>query len=261
MPSISINTVFNINLEFEIAAFHKRLFAWFIDFGLLICYLYSMKYLFYGWMGISMDDNLGIDILLISLPMLLYPLIAEVTMNGQSVGKKIMNIRVVSLHGGEPGLGQYILRWITRFFEWPFLFGYIAYSPVNLFQYIILTCIFGIAVVVAISVTKFRQRIGDIAAGTVLVDTKTNFSVEDTIFQDVSAADYKVMFPEVMRLSDSDINTVKTVLNRVTKSKNEELSYRVEMKVKEVLKIESHLTSVNFLEKLLADYNYLATKE
>ena len=66
MPSISINTVFNIQLEFEIAAFHKRLFAWFIDFALLICYLYSMKYLFYGWMGISMKDNLGVDILLIS---------------------------------------------------------------------------------------------------------------------------------------------------------------------------------------------------
>ena len=44
MPIIQIATAFNIDLEFEIAEFHKRLFAYIIDFIILIIFLYSMNY-------------------------------------------------------------------------------------------------------------------------------------------------------------------------------------------------------------------------
>jgi hypothetical protein len=64
-----------------------------------------------------------------------------------------------------------------------------------------------------------------------------------------------------MRLSDNDINTIKTVVTQTKKRKNEELCARVEFKIKSVLQIESDLPSLPFLEKLLEDYNYLATRE
>lgn len=261
MAIIQIDTVFNIDLEFEIAPFHKRLFAYIIDFFLLVIYLFSIKYLLYAGMGISLKDNMGVDILLISLPMLLYSLLTELLMNGQTIGKKLMAVRVISLDGGEPTLGQYILRWITKFFEWPFLFGYIFFSAASLMVYIIITGFLGIGVIIIIAVSRKSQRLGDIAAGTVLVDTKTNMSVNDTVFMEVNDSNYKVSFPEVMRLSDNDINTIKSVLTQDRKRNNHEVSTRVEYKIKEVLKIESGLSSVDFLEKLLEDYNYLATKE
>ena len=261
MAIIKIDTVFNIDLEFEIAPFHKRLFAYIIDFFLLVIYLFSIKYLLYAGMGISLKDNMGVDILLISLPMLLYSLLTELLMNGQTIGKKLMAVRVISLDGGEPTLGQYILRWITKFFEWPFLFGYIFFSAASLIIYIIITGFLGIGVIIIIAVSRKSQRLGDIAAGTVLVDTKTNMSVNDTVFMEVNDSNYKVSFPEVMRLSDNDINTIKSVLTQDRKRNNHEVSTRVEYKIKEVLKIESGLSSVDFLEKLLEDYNYLATKE
>ncbi len=261
MAIIQIDTVFNIDLEFEIAPFHKRLFAYIIDFFLLVIYLFSIKYLLYAGMGISLKDNMGVDILLISLPMLLYSLLTELLMNGQTIGKKLMAVRVISLDGGEPTLGQYILRWITKFFEWPFLFGYIFFSAASLMVYIIITGFLGIGVIIIIAVSRKSQRLGDIAAGTVLVDTKTNMSVNDTVFMEVNDSNYKVSFPEVMRLSDNDINTIKSVLTQDRKRNNHEVSTRVEYKIKEVLKIESSLSPVDFLEKLLEDYNYLATKE
>lgn len=261
MAIIQIDTVFNIDLEFEIAPFHKRLFAYIIDFFLLVIYLFSIKYLLYAGMGISLKDNMGVDILLISLPMLLYSLLTELLMNGQTIGKKLMAVRVISLDGGEPTLGQYILRWITKFFEWPFLFGYIFFSAASLMVYIIITGFLGIGVIIIIAVSRKSQRLGDIAAGTVLVDTKTNMSVNDTVFMEVNDSNYKVSFPEVMRLSDNDINTIKSVLTQDRKRNNHEVSTRVEYKIKEVLKIESGLSPVDFLEKLLEDYNYLATKE
>jgi uncharacterized RDD family membrane protein YckC len=261
MAIIRISTVFNIDLAFEIAPFHKRLLAYIIDFLLLLLYLFSMKYFLYAGFNISMERNMGIDIILVSLPMLFYSLLAELWMNGQTLGKRLMNIRVLSLDGGEPTPGQFILRWITKVFEWPFLFGYIFFSFSALVYYVFITGFFGIVVVIIIMISAKNQRLGDIAAGTVVVNTKTSMSVDDTVFMDVARPDYKVMFTEVMRLTDNDINTIKRVITQTRKRNNYDLAHRVAFKIKEVLNINSSLDVGDFLEKLLEDYNYLATKE
>lgn len=261
MTNVQINTAFNVGLDFEIAAFHKRLLAYLIDFTLMAIYLISLKYLLYDSLGLDKETSIGFDIIVISLPMLFYSLLTELLLNGQTIGKKLMQIRVISLEGGEPTLGQFILRWITKFFEWPFLFGYIYASSLALITYAFYTGFFGLAVLLAILVTKKSQRLGDIAAGTVVVDAKSYMTVNDTIFIAVNNTNYKVTFPEVMRLSDNDINTIKTVLTQARKNHNHDICMRIEYKIKEVLKIESRLSSIDFLEKLLEDYNYLATKE
>ncbi len=261
MGIIQIGTAFNIDLEFEIAEFHKRLLAYIIDFVMLIIFLFSMKYVMYNEFVLNWDESVGMDILIISLPMLLYSLLTELWFNGQTLGKKIMAIRVISLEGGEPTFGQFILRWVTRFFEWPFFFGYIAFSTASVMVYIFVTGMLGIAVVIIISVTNKNQRLGDMIAGTVVVNTKSALTLADTVFMQIDKTDYKVMFPQVMRLSDRDINTIKGVLIQAGKRNNYDMCHRVSMKIKEVLQIQSDMHVDQFLEKLLADYNYLATKE
>ena len=57
MGIIQIGTAFNIDLEFEIAEFHKRLLAYIIDFGLLLCYLVSMKYVLYNEFLLNFDAS------------------------------------------------------------------------------------------------------------------------------------------------------------------------------------------------------------
>ena len=261
MPTVQIDTAFNVALDFEIAPFHKRLLAYFIDFALLAVYMFFMKYMLYDVFNLDMTDSVGLDILIVTVPMFLYSLLTETLLNGQTIGKKLMQIRVVSLEGGEPTAGQFLLRWITKFYEWPFLFGYVYASSISLFQYMFATGFLGIAVVIAILVTKKSQRLGDVAAGTVVVDARTGLTINDTIFVDVKSANYVVTFPEVMRLSDNDINTIKSVLTQAHKNHNHDICMRVEYKIKDVLKISSNLSSIDFLEKLLEDYNYLATKE
>jgi len=264
MPLIQIETPFNIELEFEIAEAHKRLFAYLIDFSILLLFFMSMKYFYYGGFNLtsteSLESHVGLDILTISIPMLLYSLVCDVMMHGQTIGKKILNIRVISLDGGEPSLSQYTIRWMFKVFEWPFFFGYTFFSLQNIMAYIIIMGFWGVVVLIFIAVSKKNQRLGDMAANTVVVNTQSPFSVNDTVYMQINDINYIVTFPEVLKLSDRDINTIKNVVSLYHKEYNTEICDRLALKVQEVLEIHSNMYSINFLETLLADYNYLANK-
>ena len=147
-----------------------------------------------------------------------------------------------------------------KVFEWPFLFGTVLYRSELLSSYILTTCFLGVVVVIIISATKLNQRLGDLAANTVVVNAISPFSVNDTIFINVNNPNYKVMFPEVLRLSDRDISTIKNVLDEFYSNHSTDTIPRVSNKVKEVLNIQTDLFPTDFLEKLLKDYNYLASK-
>jgi len=258
MPVIKIATPFNIDIEFELAEFHKRLLAYIIDFFLLIIYMLSMLYLWFGGFKVG-EGGIGFVILVVLIPMLFYTMAAELLMGGQTIGKKILKIKVVSLDGGEPSMGQVMLRWFMRFYEWGFIiFSLFWFNPFMGIGFLLMGSVTSIIIMVS---SKRGQRLGDIVAGTVVVNTKTSLSVHDTIFMNVTQPDYKVSFPEVMRLSDRDINTVKNVLMQAKRSNNYDMCNRVAFKVQEVLKIPSDMYAMDFLEKIMADYNYLATRE
>jgi uncharacterized RDD family membrane protein YckC len=258
MPAIQINTPFNLALDFEVAALHKRIFAYLSDLIILVVYSWGMRKFLYEILKIE-NNWYGIDILLVSVPMLLYPFICEVTMHGQSLGKKLLGIRVMSLEGGEPTVSQYLLRWATRFFEWPLVFGFILPGFLIVFQLFVVG-FFGIFVVVIVAISKANQRLGDLGAGTVVVDTKIKTHLHETIFLDISHKDYVVQFPEVMKLTDRDINTIKSILDVAVRKDDPKLANSAAEKIKNHLKIQTNLSPFEFLEKVLMDYNYISTK-
>ncbi len=261
MSIIQIATPFNIDIEFEQSEFHKRLLAYLIDFTLIYIYYKIMVSLFVNGLRAG-DGEIGFALIMIVLPMLLYSLLTELLFNGQTIGKKILKIKVVSLDGGEPTLGQYLLRAFTRFYEWGAIILIIFWrNPGSIIAGLMVLVIGGITCIIFIAVTKKNQRLGDLVAGTVVVNTKTKLTIDDTIFMEVNMADYKVTFSDVMRLSDRDINTIKGVTTQARKSGNYEMCNRVAMKVKDVLKIQTDMYPDQFLDKLLEDYNYLATRE
>ncbi|MBC7688169.1 MAG: RDD family protein [Aquabacterium sp.] len=258
MSEIQISTPFNIDIEFEIAAFHKRLFAYFIDLIILVMYMLSMLYLLYGGFKVG-EGSYGFVLIVLVLPMLFYTLLTELRMNGQTIGKKIFKIKVVSLDGGEPTLGQYALRWFMRFYEWAFIIFFLFWG--NGGYGIMLLVTGGITSIIVISLSAKSQRLGDLVANTVVVETASTLSVHDTIFMLVTKTDYHVKFPEVMRLSDRDINTIKNVLNQSKRTNTYEMCNRIAAKVQDVLKVPTDMYALDFLEKIMEDYNYLSTKE
>ncbi|MEO7310840.1 MAG: RDD family protein [Chitinophagaceae bacterium] len=267
MSTVAISTPFNISLDFEIAEFHKRLGAYFIDLVIQVVYMIAIQYLFIELFQYDKTGYGGVYVFFVAIPVLLYHLVMEVFNNGQSIGKMAMGIRVMSLEGGEPNIGQYLMRWIFRAFEWVPVLWFFRYGSDRYDVYMVplvqafYTGIMGLVVVLTIAINKRSQRLGDMAAGTTVVNTRVKLGLTDTIFKEVAVKDYKVSFPDVMRLSDRDINAIKAVLNQSRKSGRYDTAHRVSYKVKEVLKIDSNLEVTDFLEKLLEDYNYLATKE
>jgi uncharacterized RDD family membrane protein YckC len=260
MSNVQISTPFNISLDFEIAPFYKRLLAYFIDLTILVLYSTFMKQFLYDGLRLEGEFAMGIDILAVSLPLLLYHLICEIVFHGQSIGKRAMGIRVMSVDGGDPGISQYLLRWFFRVWEWPLVFSFV-YPGFFIIYQLIVVGFFGVIVVIIIAVTAKNQRLGDLAANTAIVNTKINSSIHDTVFMEITQKDYEVKFPMVLKLSDRDINTIKAVLEQTFKSNKYETAHRIAARIKNVLQIESDMEVDIFLERLIADYNYLATKE
>ncbi len=260
MSTVQISTPFNIALDFDIAPFHKRLLAYVIDIIILVLYSLLARYFLYTLLHLKGEYVTGVDIVVVSVPMLLYHLLCEMIFHGQSLGKKALDIRVMSLDGGDPTLSQYLLRWFFRVWEWPLVFSFVWPDFFVLFQ-LFYVGLFGIIVVIIIAVTQKNQRLGDLAANTTVVNTKINSSIHDTVFMEITQKDYEVKFPQVLKLSDRDINTIKTVLNQSYKSNQYETAHRIAGRIKQVLAVETDMEVDIFLEQLIADYNFLATKE
>lgn len=255
MSSVKLDTGFNIEIEFNTAPFHKRLMAWIID--LLICWLIvrALGYLtdtpsFFVWTNVW-----EIKGLLLSLPLLFYHLFCEVATNGRSVGKIAMNCKVISADGGQPSLGQYLIRWVFRLIDFPYWIAFAVMLGVMPWW----TMPLSFAGLACVIMTPHSQRIGDIVAGTLLIDLRKNTSWQDTVFTELEES-YQPRYPQVMQLSDRDINTLKTIITTVKKNDDHQLALRISDRIKSKTKMESDESPLDFLETLLKDYNYYSTR-
>lgn len=248
MLLVKLDTGFNIEVEFAISPFHKRLFAWLIDVA--ACWLYmlivtAVVYIPHNWSWQSV---------VIGLPILFYFLVSEITMNGQSLGKLALGIKIITEEGGQPSLGQYLIRWVFRLIDFPYWVFYAALT--GYLPFWTLPLVFG--GLICIIITPKSQRIGDLLAGTILIDLKNRTSWQDTVFTEVEAT-YQPRYPQVMQLSDRDINTLKSIIETVRRRNDYNLSMKIADRIKAKLKLESNQDSYEFLQTLLKDYNYYST--
>jgi len=252
MLIVKLDTGFNIEVDFPISPFHRRLFAWIIDLVVMFAYSWTMsrlidfvfKWKYPQWLPIF-----------VGLPVLFYHLAFEVLCNGQSIGKMAMSIKVISEEGGQPSLSQYLIRWVFRLADLPaWILATIVAGELPWWCSLLVFSGLG-----AVIFTKKSQRIGDLVAGTIIIDTKTQTSWQDTVFTELES-DYHPSFPAVMKLSDKDINTLKSIIDTVRKKSDYELGFRIAERIKTKLQIRTDKPSLEFLETLLKDYNYYSTK-
>ena len=231
MPRISIETTQNVQVDYVLAGIGSRIQAFFIDLLIIAAYGIILLLIF-SQIGITPPTAV---IVILSLPPFLYHLLCEIFLDGQSLGKRQMNIKVVKLDGSAPGVGAYLLRWLLRLIDINLMTGAIA--------------------VLSIAISRNDQRLGDLAAGTTVVKQKAGqplsvFSLED---------DHQPVFPEVVHLQDKDIDIIMRVIHTYRESGQTLPLTATAHKIQDMLNIQSDLRPLQFLYTVVKDYKHLTS--
>ncbi|MFC4739759.1 RDD family protein [Flavobacterium ponti] len=241
MSQLSITTTQNVTINFTAASVGSRIAGQLLDILVLIAYSVVMYYI----IDISgLDKNFGsmdgwsvsaIMIMLFS-PVIFYTLLLESLWEGQTIGKKIMKMKVIKIDGYQAGFGDYLIRWLFRLIE--VLIGN------------------GVIGLLAIIFNKKNQRIGDIAAGTAVITLKNNININHTILEDLNQ-DYVPTYPLVIKLSDNDARIIKETFEVAVKTRDFGTLIKLREKIISVTGIKNQLgNDQDFIRTLLKDYNY-----
>lgn len=241
MDTINITTSQNIDLEYELASVGERITGYIIDWLVIIAYcIIIFATIGFGSAGGFFNGYAWI-VIIVFIPPFFYHLLSEILLNGQSIGKKVMGIKVISLTGAQPSIGQYLIRWLFRILDFSVAGGLIA--------------------LLLVIVTQKKQRLGDVVAGTTLVKTRPRTEFTDTLYEDTNDGDYHVTYPEVINLKDSDIELLREVLLNVNRTGNTLLALQAQHKVEQRLHIMSRSPeSETFLKVIIADYNHVTSR-
>lgn len=236
MDAIRIDTAQNVGVDYEVASLGDRGLAWFFDGLILAGYILGVM-LIAQLVDMDTWNMPGWFIMLVlGLPYLLYDLICEVTMNGQSIGKRARKIKVARLDGGRPGLGQYIMRQVLR--------------PIDGFSYL------GALVIL---INGRGQRLGDLAAGTCVVSTRKRTSLDDTLLVEVEQG-HVPLYPEAVRLTDGQAQLIKEVLYKNRGDNRALILLQASEKVQALLNVRTDQRPQDFLLRVLKDYVHLTGK-
>ncbi|MFC4720994.1 RDD family protein [Geojedonia litorea] len=233
MSELQINTTQNVKINFEAAGVGERLLAFILDTCIKIGYLIIAGNVFGAFENMDEWSQIGINTIL-SFPVIFYTLVLESLLEGQTIGKKAMKIRVVKIDGYQASLADYLVRWFFRIVD---------------------IYIFGIGFFV-IMFNKRSQRFGDMAAGTAVISIKDKVTINHTILEDLRE-DYKPTYPNVIRLSDNDARIIKDTFTIAKESKDYQTLIKLRTKIVEVTEIKKASSSdIQFIDTVLKDYNY-----
>ena len=259
MTIVTVNTPFNIDLEFKVASFFKRVAAWVVDMLIITAYFFVMAQYVLPLVKMHRGVETVTGYLTVIIPVIIYQFTFEIFFNGQTLGKKVVGIRIIDKEGNEPTWGQFVIRWLLglgNFFV--YVLPMVLLSAPYFIPFFLIIYLPDTIVLLA---SRKLQRIGDLAAGTVVIDVNYKTSIYETIYQHIEVSDYVPLFPQVMRLTDRDINGIRNLLDaRTSGRETEQYTLTVVDKIKSVLSIETELDGRDFLQQLLLDYNYLAGK-
>jgi len=240
MSNLQINTTQNVNLSYTIVSIGERILAFLID--AFILYLYAVLVEYIGdAIGYVWDDGWTRRGLtgLIFLPAMCYSLLMHSLFNGRTVGKMLLKIRVVRVDGSPVHWSNYLVRWMLRLVDIWVFFGSIG--------------------LLSILFSDRKQRVGDAAAGTVVISTKNKTKVSHTILEEVTD-NYEPKFTTVTTLSDKDVRIIKDTYLIAQKSHDFKTLKALREKVELVIGTSSDLYDKQYIDTVLKDYNYYTQK-
>jgi uncharacterized RDD family membrane protein YckC len=201
MRTIDITTTQNVTIQYEVAELRDRALAFLFDLMLLF-FGFIFLALLISAMSISGNQFAIVLWCFVLAPLFVfYSFWTELLFNGQTIGKKVLQIKVVKLNGKEPTAADHFLRWTFRLLD------------------IWLSC--GSLAATLVSSSTYAQRMGDLATNTAVIKMRSTlqFSLRE-ILEISSLYDYSPRFPEVRQLGEPDMILIKNTLVRADKYRN-----------------------------------------
>lgn len=235
MQTIQVRTTQNVFIHYPVASVGDRILAHLLDQLIKFFYALAVGIFLYN----ADIEEEWVWILIIGIPWLLSPLLFEILMNGQTPGKRVLNIKVIRLNGTPASIGDYLLRWIFSLIDFGILSGAIA--------------------VIIIAAGGKGQRLGDLVAGTAVVKlTEQKEITAAEIFVPAEQA-YVPTFNEAIQLNEKDIEIIQRALEVNRDQGNPQPMLAVVDKIKAQLGIQTDLPPVKFLYVLIKDFNFLTS--
>lgn len=237
-----IDTPENVVLEAEVAGFGSRCIAALLDYLFVIVVMVVLYLLFASALRNNTPDDptvaTGLFVLIQFLIISFYHLIFEFLWNGQTPGKRRIGLRVVQMNGMPMSASSILIRNLVRLFDFlPILYGV------------------GLLVLFA---TKHTQRLGDLAARTIVVyerprlnlnTIQENLKVE---YQHISRYDLIPTNIQIVNLSQDDRRNIISYLQRRSQLTNrEQVAVMVAQPIAERMGIPGSVSSLNRAEMFL----------
>jgi len=237
MEQFQIETAQNITIDQNTSHLGERMLAYIIDSFIVVVYT-ILVFVFLASLDVDIEDQWAFYLIL-SLPAFFYYLLFETLMDGRTIGKGAMNLRVVKLDGSKPNFGNYFVRWALRIID------------------VSLTS--GGGAVLTILIRGKGQRLGDIAAGTTVISEKKRVSLSDTLLRELPD-DYQPTFPQVTVFKDQEMQTIKELYDKSKRNGNQNIIVSLDKRIKEVLGVQTSLEPIDFVDVIIKDYNYYTQK-
>lgn len=242
MTQLSINTTQNVQISFTAATVGDRILAYLLDLLIKGAYGIVVYGIFFYALGINklfetMDQwSVMAIVAVFALPIILYSIASESMLEGQTIGKKLMKIKVVKIDGYQASFAEYLMRWFFRIID------------ISLFSGVV-------ALITVISSLK-SQRLGDMVAGTSVITLKNNISISSTILEEIGT-EYVPIYPLVIKLSDNDMRIIKETFIK-SKAKNDFVTIaKLRDKIESVIGIKNQSgNDSDFVKTVLKDYNF-----
>lgn len=148
-PTLDIRTPEGVVFSQQLAGPMTRLLAWGIDFLVLLGFVMALNFLLTIFSVISIEIAQAAGMLMFFAFNIGYGIFTEWRWRGQTIGKRVLRLRVVDVHGLRLKFGQVVVRNLLRFVDMlpgPYLVGGLA-------------CL----------LSERCQRLGDLAANTIVI--------------------------------------------------------------------------------------------
>ncbi len=229
MKTIEIATAHNIIFNYGLASVMQRIVAYGIDLGIMLIYATIVS--------IIITPSTPLWMMCVFLVLMLYHFLMESLNRGQSIGKMILKIRVVTLRGKTPTAQDLFIRWIFRMIDITFTVGTLG--------------------IINILASEKHQRIGDLMARTTVISLKNSNHLKLEGILKLNSQTKELQYPGVRMFNDKDMILLKQTLDRASRfptNENKSFLKKLGVRIFEDLGLDVSNLSAKVLRDILNDY-------